>query len=104
MGLIPPGIKPATPGFYRINKDVNQGRVSILLPGVKRDHPDFIAIQIMNDILGGGGFTSRILNRVRSDVPAVNISDSVVGEFKQGTTSILTLDRGYQSRSGAGVD
>ena len=34
---------------------------------MKRDDPDFPAVQIMNDILGGGGFTSRIMNRVRSD-------------------------------------
>ena len=29
----------AAPGLYRMNKDVNQGRVSIGLPAVKRDHP-----------------------------------------------------------------
>ena len=32
-----------------------------------RDNPDSYAIEIMNDILGGGGFTSRITSRVRSD-------------------------------------
>ncbi len=54
-------------GLFLVDKDVNQGRVSILLPGVLRTDPDFFAIQLMNDILGGGGFTSRITNRVRSD-------------------------------------
>ncbi|MFM8360114.1 MAG: M16 family metallopeptidase, partial [Verrucomicrobiota bacterium] len=43
------------------------GRVTVLLPGVGRDDPDFPAVQVMNDILGGGGFTSRLMNRVRSD-------------------------------------
>lgn len=57
----------AAPGAYLVEKDVNQGRVGILLPGVKRDNPDMFALQVMNDILGGGGFTSRIMNRVRSD-------------------------------------
>ena len=42
-------------------EDVNQGRVSILLPGVLRDNPDYFAIAVMNRILGGGGFTSRIV-------------------------------------------
>jgi len=34
---------------------------------VKRDIPDQYALMVMNDILGGGGFTSRITRRVRSD-------------------------------------
>lgn len=57
----------ADPGAYIVNKDVNQGRVSVLLPGVMRTDPDYFSIVIMNRILGGGGFTSRIVNRVRSD-------------------------------------
>jgi zinc protease len=51
-----------------VNKaDVNQGRVSIGHIGAMRDNPDYYALTIMNDILGGGGFTSRITSRVRSD-------------------------------------
>jgi predicted Zn-dependent peptidase len=34
---------------------------------VKRDIPEQYALLVMNDILGGGGFTSRIVRRVRSD-------------------------------------
>jgi zinc protease len=66
----PPVPKPAhamSPGTFLVDKDVNQGRVSILLPGLERTDPDFIAASVMNDMLGGGGFTSRITNRVRSD-------------------------------------
>lgn len=55
-------------GVYTVNKaDVNQGRVSMGHIGTMRDNPDFYALTIMNDILGGGGFTSRITSRVRSD-------------------------------------
>jgi predicted Zn-dependent peptidase len=55
-------------GVYTVHKpDVNQGRVSIGHTGVLRDNPDSYALSIMNDILGGGGFTSRITSRVRSD-------------------------------------
>jgi predicted Zn-dependent peptidase len=66
----PPVPRPAhalEPGAFVIDKDVNQARVSILLPGLLRTDPDFIAASVMNDVLGGGGFTSRITNRVRSD-------------------------------------
>jgi zinc protease len=64
---VPATIDPAAPGVYRVEKDVNQGRVSIGLPTVKRDHPDVHALEVMNEILGGSGFTSRITRTVRSD-------------------------------------
>jgi len=64
---IPTGTQFAKPGVYIVNKDVNQGRVSMMLPGILRDDPDYFAVAIMNNILGGGGFTSHIMERVRSD-------------------------------------
>ena len=50
-----------------MHKDVNQGRFSAGLPTVRRDNPDIYALEVMNEILGGSGFTSRITKRVRSD-------------------------------------
>lgn len=62
-----PEFTPA-PGLYLVDKpDVNQGRVTLGHLGIQRGHPDEIAIDLMNDILGGSGFTSRIVNRIRSD-------------------------------------
>jgi len=70
-GSTPPAIPTntvfASPAVYIVDKDVNQGRVAMMLPGILRDDPDYFPVLIMNDILGGGGFTSRIMNRVRSD-------------------------------------
>lgn len=66
-GPVPKPDWKIVPGTYLVDKDVNQGRVSILTPGLSRTDPDYLTAQIMNDILGGGGFTSRITNRVRSD-------------------------------------
>jgi predicted Zn-dependent peptidase len=70
-GETPPPIPTNThftaPGVYIVNKDVNQGRVSVMLPGIMRDDPDYFAAMLMNEILGGGGFTSRIMNRVRTE-------------------------------------
>ena len=55
------------PGVYVIDKpEVNQGRVSIGHLGLRQGHPDEFALRIMNDILGGGGFTSRITKEVRA--------------------------------------
>jgi predicted Zn-dependent peptidase len=68
---VPPVPKPGftpIPGVYMVHKaDVNQGRVSIGHLGIMRGNPDEFAVDMMNDILGGSGFTSRIMNRVRSD-------------------------------------
>ena len=54
-------------GLFHVQKDIPQGKVRIGIRSVTRDDPDAIAIELMNDILGGGGFTSRITKRVRSD-------------------------------------
>ena len=86
----------AKPGIYFLNKKVNQGRVSIILPGVKRDNPDYFAIAVMNDILGGGGFTSRITNRVRSDE---GLAYSAYSIFPGGTYFTRTFVAGFQSKS-----
>jgi zinc protease len=64
---VPSELFTAPPGLYRMNKEVNQGRVTIGLPVVKRDHPDIYALEVMNEILGGSGFTSRITKTVRSN-------------------------------------
>ena len=64
---IPTNTTMASPGVYLVNKDVNQGRVTLMMPGIMRDDPDFMAARVMNHILGGGGFTSRLVNRIRSD-------------------------------------
>jgi len=86
----------AKPGIYFVNKDVNQGRVTILLNGITRDNPDYYAIQVMNDILGGGGFTSRITNRVRSDE---GLAYSAYSVFPGGTYFSRTFVASFQSKS-----
>ena len=94
---VPTNKRFAKPGIYIVDKDVNQGRVNIMLPGIHRDHPDFYAVQVMNDILGGGGFTSRITNRVRSDE---GLAYSAYSFMPGGTYYPLTFVAGYQSKSG----
>jgi zinc protease len=64
---VPSEIATARPGLYRIEKDIPQGRVTLGLPSVRRDSPDIYALEVMNEILGGSGFTSRITRTVRSN-------------------------------------
>ena len=93
---IPTNTQFAEPGLYIVDKDVNQGRVSILLPGITRDSPDYIPVIVMNRILGGGGFTSRIMNRVRSDE---GLAYSAYSSFPGGTYYPSTFNAGFQSKS-----
>ncbi|MFN0067550.1 MAG: M16 family metallopeptidase [Limisphaerales bacterium] len=93
---VPTDATLAAPGLYLYDKDVNQGRVSLQLPGVLRDHPDFLAIRVMNDILGGGGFTSRIMNRVRSDE---GLAYSAGSAFPGGVHFPLPFEASFQSKS-----
>ncbi len=64
----PPAVESVVhPGVYEIVKDINQAYINIGQLGIKRDNPDRYAVQLMNYILGGGSFTSRLTSRVRSD-------------------------------------
>ncbi|MSO85242.1 MAG: insulinase family protein [Rhodospirillales bacterium] len=44
---------------------VPQSSIAFAAPGVKRDDPDYYAAYVLNYILGGGGFTSRLHEEVR---------------------------------------
>jgi zinc protease len=55
------------PGVYQVKKDINQAYMMIGELGIKRDNPDRYAVAILNYVLGGGSFTSRLTSRVRSD-------------------------------------
>jgi zinc protease len=55
------------PGVYFIQKQINQGYISLGHLGIEDTNPDYFAVQVMNFILGGGSFTSRITMKVRSD-------------------------------------
>lgn len=48
-----------------IHEEVPQSTITIALPGVQRSDPEFFAAYLMNHILGGGGFSSRLYDEVR---------------------------------------
>ena len=59
-------IDPAKPGIYFVEKnDVNQSEVRMVAPGIRRDDPDFYAVEVMNEIFGGG-FSSRLFTDLRT--------------------------------------
>ena len=53
-------------GTLRLNPmPVPQSVAVFGLPGLKRDDPDFVPAYVMNHILGGGGFSSKLMEQVR---------------------------------------
>ena len=67
-------------------KNTTQSVIRMGHLGIKQDNPDFYAVMVMDDILGGGGFTSRLMKEVRSDRGlAYSVwSSFVVGKFDLG--------------------
>jgi zinc protease len=55
------------PGLYHIQKEIPQGKVVLGKRGIVRDDPDAIPLLLLNEILGAGGFTSRLMQKVRSN-------------------------------------
>jgi zinc protease len=52
-------------GLAVIERDLPQSILLFGSPGVKRTDPDFFAAYLANYTLGGGGFSSRLMNEVR---------------------------------------
>jgi zinc protease len=53
------------PGLRVIDLDVPQSAAVFGQAGLTRDDPDFIPAYVMNYVLGGGGFSSRLMQEVR---------------------------------------
>ncbi len=53
------------PNTVRVQRAITQANVILGHAGVSRDNPDYYAITVMNYILGGGGFSSRLMNEIR---------------------------------------
>ncbi len=62
-----PLTEPQTRRMELIEKDLSQSTIVLGHLGVPRNHPDFYALQVMNYILGGGSFASRLTQNVRDN-------------------------------------
>lgn len=67
------GAKPAAPAqigqpqVVQVKKDLTQANIMLGHNGVARGNPDYYAMQVMNYILGGGGFSSRAMDSIRNE-------------------------------------
>jgi zinc protease len=84
-----------------IQRDVTEANIFLGHLGVRRDNPDCYAIQVMNYILGGGGFNTHLLTKIREergwayDVRSSFIPDKYAGSFS------VTLQTNNETTQGA---
>lgn len=84
------------PGVYVIAKEINQTNVTMGHLGCDFNNPDIYAISVMNFILGGGSFTSRMTSRVRSDE---GLAYSVGSSFNTGSRDLGTFSATCQTKT-----
>jgi zinc protease len=58
-------VEPTYGQSLKIDYDLPQTAIYLAYPSLKRDDPDFLAASLMNEILGGGSFTSRLTTELR---------------------------------------
>lgn len=77
-----------------INYDLPQSTLQLAYPGVKRKNPDFFAAYVMNHILGGGTFSSRLFEEVREKRGlAYGVSSSLITHKHAAALVIGTATR-----------
>lgn len=61
-----PMMAPKLQGSVKvINQDVPQSAIQFAQPGISRSDPDFYTAYVLNYVIGGGGFVSRLYEEVR---------------------------------------
>lgn len=93
-------IEPANPGMYFVAKDdVNQSEIRMVAPGIRRDDPDYYAVEVMNEILGGG-FSSRLFSDLRTKAGlAYAVGGGISANY--GHPGLLRLSMGTKSATTA---
>lgn len=97
----PPEVDPtAGPSLNFVSKpDVNQSVVLMGHLGGLRNNPDYFALQVMNNILGGG-FASRLFRNVRTEQ---GLAYAVFGQYGANYNYPGVFYAGSMTRSGATV-
>lgn len=97
-------VEPKLGQQLQVNYDLPQTSLQLVYPGVARDQPDFLAAALMDHILGGGTFTSRLFNEVRDKRGlAYSVSSSLINQEHASTLVIGTATRSDRAAETLGV-
>ncbi|HWR89210.1 MAG TPA: pitrilysin family protein, partial [Dissulfurispiraceae bacterium] len=73
------------PKLVIVNRDISQANIHLGHRGIARSDPDYYAVAVMNYILGGGGFASRLTSIVRDEMGLTySIYSSFAGNKEPG--------------------
>ncbi|HXX58713.1 MAG TPA: pitrilysin family protein [Thermodesulfovibrionales bacterium] len=67
-----------------IDRDLTQANIVLGHSGIRRGDPDYYAVSVMNYILGGGGFSSRLMQTVRDELGLAYDIHSFFDSEKEG--------------------
>ncbi len=93
----PPVIEKTT--VRKIDKRITQANIDMGNVGISRENPDFYACTIMNYILGGGGFTSRLMDNIRDNKGLAYDVHSGFSPQKQPGAFTITIQTKNESAS-----
>lgn len=80
------------PGIYAVERPVTQANISMNQPFLKRPHPDYYPAAVASFILGGGGFSSRLTTKIRSDEGlAYSVYSTVGNSYFDSTLTTIAL-------------
>lgn len=89
-----PEISAADEKFYFIEKpDALQSAIRIGMPFIKRDHPDFAAMHVLNTVLGGY-FGSRLMTNIREEKGYTYGIGSGMSSLKHGAAFFIATEVG----------
>ncbi|MFK0687592.1 M16 family metallopeptidase [Mesorhizobium sp. IMUNJ 23033] len=87
-----------------VNYDLPQTSLQLAFPGVQRNAPDFFAAVLMNEILGGGTFTSRLYDEVREKRGlAYGVDSSLVDHQHSNALIVTTATRSDRATETLGI-
>ncbi len=81
----------------KINKDITQANIAMGHLGISRGDPDYYAVMIMNYILGGGGFSSRLMDSIRDNKGLAYDVHSSVAALKEPGAFEITIQTKNES-------
>jgi zinc protease len=91
----PPAISALT--VKKMDKNITQANIALGQVGISRENPDFYAVLVMNYILGGGGFSSRLMDDIRDNRGlAYDVHSSFAAQKEPGAFRVWT-----QTKSGS---
>lgn len=86
------------PGVYVVDRDISQANIVMNQPFLRRPNPEYYPAAVASFILGGGSFSSRLMNRIRSDEGlAYSVYSTVGNDYRDTALTTIALQTKVES-------